>query len=185
MWTTLGLKYKTNIKFSGEIGIINFLCACWTYALCIRSYLPDPCTHTVSAQWVCSLHLSVPYAYAQHVVKVPFQVRNLYAYAECTLKEQMRMLSYCISSWCVCSEHARISSWFIVCLVHAWVPDVYAQWTHTWVSDAYAQPTHKLPMRLAQSTHEFLMSMLSVCISSLCVCAMHSLVPDAYAQHTH
>ncbi len=36
---------------------------------------------------VCSVHASVPYAYAQHVYKGPFQVWNCYAYAEHTRKE--------------------------------------------------------------------------------------------------
>jgi hypothetical protein len=40
------------------------------------------------------------------------------------------------------------------------------------VSDAYAEHTHKELMR-----------MLSMRISSLCVCSGYASVPDAYAQH--
>ncbi len=111
------------------------------------------------------MHASVPYTPAQHALKGPFQIWNLYAYAEHTRKALMHMLMVPISSWLVCSANAA-------------VPDLYAQHcfkgmhsVHTLVPDAYTQ-----------CTHQFLTRMLSVRISCWCACSMHASVSDAHDQ---
>ncbi len=80
----------------------------------------------------------------------------------------MRMLSISISSWPVCSGYASVPGAYAqhflkgMCSVHALVPDAYAQ-----------------------CTHQFLIRMLSVRISSWCACSVQASVPDAHAQRTH
>ncbi len=152
--------------------------------------------HT-SSWCVCSVHASVPDAYAQHVwwnlCSVHAQVPD--AYAQCTHKFLMRMLSARISSWCVIS--ACISYWCIcsaclkgpllsalittrcVCSVHASVPDVYAQCTLRFLM-------HMISMfdgTFAQCTRKYLMRMLSARISFWCVWSVHASVPEASVQH--
>jgi hypothetical protein len=53
------------------------------------------------------------------------------------------------------------------------------------IEGTFAQCTHKYLNVYAQSTHKFLMRMLSARVSSSCVCLAHASVPDADAQRTH
>ncbi len=98
----------------------------------------------------CSVHPSVPNKYAQKLHNV--------------LKH---ILSACIRFRCVCSLlSSRISSWcivkFLVCMLCS---------VHTWVPDAYAQ-----------CTQEFLMHMLSARISLVCAGSANASVPCVYAE---
>jgi hypothetical protein len=71
----------------------------------------------ISSLRACSVHASVPDAYAQHGMKALLKFGFFTAYAEHTRQELKGMLSMRFSSWCVCSAGAS-------------VPDPYAQGTH-------------------------------------------------------
>ncbi len=147
-------------------------------------------TCTVSAHissWRApSVHSSVPYAHAQHVLKGPLKlmlsirVRNWYvcsgyasvpdAYAQRMHKFLTCMLRVCISPWCICSAcfegtvlSARISSW-CVCSVHASVL--------TRMLMVYKMNIWKMAK---------LMCMLSMRVRNCCVWPGCASVPDLYA----
>jgi hypothetical protein len=79
-----------------------------------------------------SLHTSVPYAYAQHILKGPFQILyfNFYAYAEQTRKKLMHICSWCAAVPGAYAQNVlnRLRS------LHALVPGAYALCPHQFLT---------------------------------------------------
>jgi hypothetical protein len=170
----------------------------YAYAEQNHKFLVRMLSSRISFWCVCSVQASVLYAYAQHVLKGPFQACNFYAYVEYMCKELLRMLSDCICSvhtqlpdaYAQCTHkflmrmlRARLSScWCIVCSVHLWVPIAYAQRMHKFLMRMLSGRLSScwcivcsfqlwVTIAYAQRMHKFLMRMLNawIRISSLCV----------------
>ncbi len=92
----------------------------------------------ISSWRVCAVHTSVPYAYAQHVLKGPFQICKF------TL-----MLSIRLRNWCIYSGYASVPHAYDQHVlkglrsVHTLVPDMYVRSVHAPVPDSYDQRMHQ------------------------------------------
>jgi hypothetical protein len=96
--------------------------------------------------------------------------------------EHMRMLSICVRNWCICSACASVPDasahhalQFLACMLSMVCRDLFQIWNF------YA---------CAEHTRKKLVRMLSIRVSSWCVCSAFFegnalCAPDAYAQCTH
>ncbi len=94
--------------------------------------------------------------------------------AELTHQFLRRMLSVCISSWCISSRYTS-------------VPDAYAKHVlKVPIQISYVRSVHEsVPDSYAQCKHQFLTRMLTVSISTWHVWSVHVSVPDLYDQCAH
>jgi hypothetical protein len=143
---------------------------------------------------ICSKYASVPDTYAQGMhqfvtstLRVRFSSwRVCSACFEGTFSNFIRALSVRISSRRICSVH---KPFWCVCLVHASVPDAYAQGAS--VPDVYAQYTHQFLTRMLRVNKMDiwkigkLMRMLSMLVRNWCIYSGCISVPDAYAHRAH
>ncbi len=130
----------------------------------------------MSSWRVRSVHASVPYGYAQHGLKEPFQIWNFYAYSEHTHKKLVLMFRVHISSWRLRSKYP-ISSWRVRTAMPACFDESFFL--------SYVRPVHALALNAyAQCTHQFLTRMLSARTSSWQICSVHAPVLDTNAQCT-
>jgi hypothetical protein len=133
-----------------------------------------------SSSWRESLvNASVPYAYAQHILKGPFQILyfNFYAYAEQTRKKLMHICSGCAA---VPDAYAQqhINSWH-VCSGYASFPEAHSHCIHKFLKhmlSVYKMNIWKM---------EKLMHLLSMLVRYWCVWSGCVSVPDVYAQHAN
>ncbi len=149
---------------------------------------------------VCSAYAANSDAYAQHVLKEPFQILNFYAYAEHTGTK----LSIRIRIWCVLWAHrpnsdadAQHTHQILMPMLRARIKFWPIRSAYTSDSDAHAQRMHQTLTPCAQRMHQILthmlrmfwrdhfkfeifMRMLSVRIKFWCACSAYASNSEAY-----
>ncbi len=137
---------------------ISSWCICSiSYVRLVHILVPDTyAQHTHQFLTVCSVHASVPNAYAEGTQNKPLKNGKTDAHAEHVSKELMSMVRMCISSWWACSacasvpkkydQHAHkgrsmcVRNWCICSGGHQFLS---RSSVHTSVPNAYAQCAHK------------------------------------------